>query len=254
MAKKAEQGAGSRKTGPRPNVVNAAKRRGPGSVFWIALGVVAVVGIGALSWQATRPRVTASKIDASLPPLQAQGYVIGSPTAPVEVIEFGDFECPSCGQFATLTEPDVRTRLVNAGQIRFRFMDFPLDIHRNTWDGSLAASCANEQGRFWEMHDQIFANQDKWNGEATRRPRGPLGDMAKGIGLDMSKYNACMEAETYRRQIQANLQEGVRRGVSQTPSFVIGGQLLPGALPYDLLKKHVDDALKKMSGDSAKSR
>ena len=243
MSKKSQQTG--RRTGPRPGVVTAAKRGGPPKGFWMALGVVAVLGVGALSWVATRPKATSTTIDPSLPALKAEGYVMGSVTAPVEIIEFADFECPGCGQFATLTEPDIRTRMVNTGQVRVRFMDFPLPIHKNTWDASLAASCANEQGKFWEMHDAIFQNQDRWNGEATRRPRGPLGDLAKGLGLDMTKYGSCMDTEKYRAQVQANLQEGERRHVSQTPTFIIGGQLIPGALPFDSFKKLVDAELAK---------
>ena len=243
MAKKSEQTG--RRTGSRPGVVTAAKRGGPGTGFWMALGVVAVIGVGALSWVATRPKATSSKIDPSLPALKAEGYLMGSPTAPVEIIEFADFECPGCGQFATLTEPDIRARLVNTGQVRMRFMDFPLPIHKNTWDASLAASCANEQGKFWEMHDAIFQNQDRWNGEATSRPRGPLGDLAKGLGRDMTKYGSCMDTEKYRAQVQANLQEGERRRVERTPTFIIGGQMIPGAPPYDSFKKLVDAELAK---------
>jgi protein-disulfide isomerase len=194
---------------------------------------------------ATRPKTTASKIDPSLPALKAEGYVLGSPTAPIEIIEFADFECPGCGQFTSLTEPDVRSRLVNTGQVRMRYMDFPLPMHKNTWDASLAASCANEQGKFWEMHDLIFQNQDRWNGEATGRPRGVLSDLAKGLGLDMTKYGSCMDSEKYRANIQANQREGERRQVGQTPTFIIGNQMIPGAIPFDQFKKLVDAELAK---------
>jgi protein-disulfide isomerase len=119
-------------------------------------------------------------------------------------------------------------------------------MHRNTWDASLAAACAGAQGKFWEMHDAIFQNQDRWNGEATSRPRPVLADLAKGVGLDMSKYGACVDAETYRPQIQATLAEAERRGVNQTPTFVIGDKLVPGAIPYDTFRKLVDDELAKL--------
>ncbi len=239
MAKKAP-------AGKRPNVVNSAKRGGPPKSFWYALGGVAIVGIAFLSWQASQSGAKATEIDPSLPPLKAEGYVMGSPSAPIEFVEYADFECPGCGQFATLTEPDIRTRLVNTGKIRFRFMDFPLPMHPNTIHAHLAAACANEQGKFWEMHDLIFQNQDRWNSEATSKPRGPLGDLAKGLQLDMPKYNACMESETYRRNIMANVAEGERRQVTQTPSFIIGSQKIPGALPFDALNKLVEDALKAL--------
>ena len=230
--------------GRRPGVVGAAKRGGPGRGFWIALGVLALVGVTGLSWMASRPKAVATRLDPSLPAIKSEGYVIGSASAPVEVIEFADFECPACGQFATLTEPDVRTRLVNTGQVRFRFMDFPLSMHKNTWDASLAAACANDQGKFWEMHDALFANQDRWNGEATSRPRGPIGDLAKGLGLDMSKYNGCMDAETHRAKVQSHLSEGEKRGVQSTPTFVFNGLVVSSAIPYDAFKKYVDGALK----------
>ena len=246
MGKKAHQGGGAGNSGRRPSVVTAAKRSGPGTGFWVALGLVAIVGVGALSWQANKPKPTATQIDPSLPALKAEGYLLGSPTAPVEVIEFADFECPACGQFANLTEPDIRTRMVNTGQVRMRFLDFPLAMHKNTWDASLAASCANDQGKFWQMHDQLFANQDKWNGEATSRPRKPIAALAQALGLDMTKYNVCMDTEAHRAQIQANLKEGERRQVGQTPTFVIGNQIHPGELPFDAFKKLVDAELAKV--------
>ena len=230
--------------GRRPGVVGAAKRGGPGRGFWIALGVLALVGITGLSWMASRPKAVATRLDPSLPAIKSEGYVIGSASAPVEVIEFADFECPACGQFATLTEPDVRTRLVNTGQVRFRFMDFPLSMHKNTWDASLAAACANDQGKFWEMHDALFANQDRWTGETTGRPRGPIGKLAKGLGLDMTKYDGCMDAETHRGKVQSHLTAGEKRGVQSTPTFVFNGLVVPSAIPYDAFKKYVDGALK----------
>jgi protein-disulfide isomerase len=231
--------------GRRPGVVTAAKRSGPGKGFWLALGAVAVLGLGGLGYVASRPKVQTTRIDPNLPPMKAEGYLLGSPTAPVEVIEFADFECPGCGQFATITEPDIRTNLINTGKIRVRYIDFPLPMHRNTWDASLAAACANEQGKFWEMHDQLFANQDRWSGETTSRPRPIIADMAKAIGLDMSKYGACMENDSQRAKVQSHLLEAERRGVSQTPTFVIGGTMTPGAIPYDTFKRLVDQELAK---------
>ena len=230
--------------GRHPGVVTTAKRGGPGRGFWIALGVLALLGITGLSWMASRPKTQVTRLDPNLPAMKAEGYLLGSATAPVEVIEFADFECPACGQYATITEPDVRTRLVNTGQIRVRYIDYPLPMHKNTWDASLAAACANDQGKFWEMHDALFANQDRWNSEATNRPRGPIGDLAKGVGLDMTKYGACMDADTHRAKIQSHLAEAEKRNISQTPTFVINGTVVPGALPYDALKKYVDDAAK----------
>ena len=240
MAKQERDGG----RGRRPGVVTAAKRGGPGRGFWIVIGVLALLGITGLSWMASRPKVQATRLDPNLPAMKAEGYLMGSPTAPVEVIEFADFECPACGQYATLTEPDVRTRLVNTGQVRIRYIDYPLPMHKNTWDASLAAACANDQGKFWEMHDALFANQDRWNTEATSRPRGPIGDLAKSVGLDMTKYGACMDADTHRAKIQSHLAEAEKREIRSTPTFVFNGTVVPTALPYDAFKRYVDDAAK----------
>src|SRR6185437_8971592 len=144
--------------GRHPGVVKAAKKSSASNrAFYLVIAVIAVVGIAALTYAASHPAngAAASPIDTTLPPVQSQGYVMGSPSAPIEVTEFGDFECPQCGRFATLTEPDVRARLVNTGQIRFRYIDFPLDIHKNTWNASCAAACADQQGKFWQMQRDL---------------------------------------------------------------------------------------------------
>jgi len=243
MAKKSE--GGRRSTGQRPSAVAAAKRGGPGKGFWMAIGAVAVIGVGALSYVATRPKATSTKIDPTLPALKAEGYLLGSPAAPIEIIEFADFECPGCGQFANLTEPDIRTRMINTGQVRVRFMDFPLPIHKNTWDASLAASCANEQGKFWEMHDQIFATQDQWNGMVTNRPKAIFSRLARAIQLDEAQWEGCYDSQKYKLNIAATMREGERRQVPSTPTFIIGDKLVVGAIGYDALKAYVDSAAAK---------
>ena len=240
MAKKAGDGGRGRQSG----VVTAAKRGGPGRGFWITLGALALAGVATLSWMASRAAARPTRLDPNLPTMKAEGYLLGSPNAPVEVVEFGDFECPGCGQFSILTEPDVRARLVNTGQVRMRYIDYPLPIHKNTWDASLAAACANDQGKFWQMHDALFANQDRWNGETTSRPRGPIADLARGIGLDMTTYEACMDAETHRAKIQSHLAEAEKRQIQSTPTFVFNGLVVTGAISYDKFKEHVDEAAK----------
>jgi protein-disulfide isomerase len=218
-----------------------AARRGGQRWFYILLALLLIAGIATLSYLASRPKGVSQVADVT--PVPNQGHVLGSDSALVEVVEFGDFECPACGAFANLTEPDVRARLVNGGQIRFRFMDYPLPMHRNTWAAHGAAWCAGEQGKFWEMHDVIFQNQDRWNGEATRRPDRVLTDLARGVGLDMARYEQCVESEKFRPQIKANLDEANRRGIPSTPTFIIGTKQISNNLSYDQFKRYVDEAL-----------
>jgi protein-disulfide isomerase len=212
--------------------------------FYALLGLIGVAAVGWIAWQATRPTsLGVVMIDPNTPLPEAEGYLLGDPNAPVQVLEFADFECPACGSFATLTEPDVRKRLVETGQISFRFLDFPLSMHPNSWDASMAAACANEQGKFWEMHDQIFANQDRWATQVTNRPRAVFTPLAERVGLDMARWNQCYDEQRYKQQIAANQREGERRRVGSTPTFVIGSRMIALNLGWDEFKAYVDSAL-----------
>jgi protein-disulfide isomerase len=211
--------------------------------FYTILGLVAAVFGVFIVYQVTKPESTSQpKFDPSLPLPEASGYMLGSQAAPVPVLEFADFECPACANFYALTEPDVR-KLVEAGTISYRFFDFPLPNHANTWPASNAAACANEQGKFWEMHDALFDGQDQWNGQATKRPKGVFEDYAKRIGLDVGKWEDCYDQQKFLPNIQANAKEGERRFVGQTPTFIIGNRLVPGSISYDKFKAYVDSAL-----------
>ena len=107
----------------------------------------------------------------------------------------------------------------------------------------MAAACANEQGKFWEMHDQIFNAQDQWNGVKTRRPKGVFKRLAGSIGLNVAQWESCFDSQKYRLNIAANQKDGERRLVSATPTFVIGSKMLPGPLGYDQFKAYVDSAI-----------
>jgi protein-disulfide isomerase len=175
----------------------------------------------------------------------AEGYLIGKPDAPVKIVEFADFECPGCGQFATVTEPDVRKRLIDAGLANLTYYDFPLPQHKNSMAASNAAACANDQGKFWEMHDRIFGSQDQWNTEATDNPKPFFQKYAEQIGLNAQTWETCYDARKHQGRILANAAEGERRKINQTPTFVIDEKMYAGALPYDALKAIVDSATKK---------
>lgn len=204
--------------------------------------VVAIVGIGALAWATNGSGSKAVTVDPKVPAGPAEGYRFGKADAPVQVLEFGDFECPSCGQFATITEPDVRTRLIATGQVAITFYDFPLDIHRNTWAASNAAACANDQGKFWEMHDRLFQGQNDWNTQATNDPVGVMKGYAKELGLDVSAWKSCVDDAKHLGRIKGNRDEAIRRNIGSTPTFIIGDKMVPGNLGYDAFKAYVDSA------------
>ncbi len=223
-----------------------AKKPASNKQFTFLLIAIAVIGAGALGWVATRPKGGGEAIDPNMPLGTAQGFLMGSPDAPVKIVEFADFECPACAQFATLTEPDVRARLVNTGMASIEFYVFPLPMHKNTWSASNAAYCANEQGKFWEMHDRLFYTQDLWAATATSSPDKKIFGYAKDIGLDENKFEECFESKRHYPNIKASGAEAERRGISETPSFIIAGKKYSGSLPYDEIKRIVDEELTRL--------
>jgi protein-disulfide isomerase len=214
------------------------------SPFYMLLGVIAVAAVALIAMQVMRPTSSGVvTVDRNIPLPEGKGYLMGDAYAPVQIVEFADFECPACGSFATLTEPDMKRRLVETGQVSFRFMDYPLEMHENAWDAHFAAACANEQGKFWEMHDALFNTQDRWNTQATNRPKGVMSLLARQVGVDMAQWDECFDSQEYKLQIAANQREGDKWMVSSTPTFVIGDKVVRGLLSYDQLKILVDSAL-----------
>ena len=233
---------------PRKSAVrevrNASSR--PKAFFWL-LGVIALIGVAALGYVATKPKPAATGVKNIADTTNAgpaQGYLMGKVDAPVKILEYADFECPGCAGFATVTEPDVRTRIIEPGLASITYYDFPLPMHHNTLAASNAAACADEQGKFWPMHDRLFQAQDEWNGEATDSPKPFFKRYATEVGVDVAKWESCYDARKYQKRISANLAEGLRRGVNRTPSFIIGNKLYAGMNGYDEMKAIVDSVAK----------
>jgi protein-disulfide isomerase len=210
--------------------------------FYVGLGVIALAGATLIYLARDRGGVITA-VDAPPAPGDGtvfEGHVLGADSAPVTIVEYADFECPACAQFAILTGPDVKQRLVATGQVRWIFRDLPLDMHPNSLTAHHAAQCAAEQGRFWEMHDQIFFNHGRWVPE--RRPDRALRVLAGAIGVDLNRYDECMASRRYLPRLQQLQADAAARGISSTPTFEIGGQRVSGALAYDNLKRLVDEA------------
>lgn len=222
-------------------MVKRAKQGGMGKLY-LLLGAIAVVAVGAMMMSRGQPKVDDFAVNPSLPVGEAQGFTIGNPSAPVHVMEWADFECPACMQFATITEPDVRQRLVETGQVRFTYYFFPLEQHRNSAAASYAAACANDQGKFWEMHDAIYRGFSDWEASGNRNPKRVFRGYAESIGMDVAQWESCYDSDKHRNLIISHKAEGLRRGVQSTPTFVIGGRMVPGAVSYDRFKQLVDSA------------
>jgi protein-disulfide isomerase len=213
-------------------------------LFYMVLGVIVVVGGILIARQISGRSQTASVAEslqtAPLTPIApgALGHVLGSDSAPVEIVEFADFECPACARFAILQFPYVYERLIVTGRVRWRFMDFPLEGHTNSPVAHLAAACADEQGKYFQMLDLIFNRQNDWAYES--RPDRPIRDFARSIGLDLGRYDSCMETQRAKPMVDADYAEGERLGVNATPTFFVNGRMLPMVPDYDQIKAIVD--------------
>ncbi|HUF39812.1 MAG TPA: thioredoxin domain-containing protein [Anaerolineales bacterium] len=156
-------------------------------------------------------------------PVPAEGLSIGNPDAPVLVEVFEDFQCPSCKQFSDAIKPQLLQTFVYNGIARLQFRHYPF-IGADSLRAANATMCANEQGRFWDFHDIVFANQLAQNIGAYSDRR--LEAMADQLGLDVAAWSACYDEDRYEVDIQADQADAGARGVTGTPTiFVNGGRV-----------------------------
>jgi protein-disulfide isomerase len=209
--------------------------------FYAILGVVAVVGIGLLGYQLSKPSTVSIPANVAIQPSDTagfHGYVKGSDSAPVEITEFADYQCPFCQTFATLQMPAIEEHLIKTGRLRWRYRDFPLQQHPYSRLAAHSAACADEQGKFWQQHEQIYEGQPEWS--AARDAGAVFRRYARQVGLDLARYDACMTSHKYAGRIQASLEEGASLGVSSTPTLLVGGRLYQGRFDSDAITRLVD--------------
>jgi protein-disulfide isomerase len=158
----------------------------------------------------------------------------GPANAPVTIIEFSDFQCPFCLRVMPTLK---RVRETYGDKVRIVWKDFPLtSIHPQAFKAAEAGNCAREQGKFWEYHDQLFANQQALQPEYLKK-------YAADAGLDASKFNACLDTARYSDRVQEQMGIGTGLGVGSTPSMFINGRLVSGAQPYETFVSVIDEEL-----------
>ncbi len=167
--------------------------------------------------------------------------VKGNANAKVTIVEFSEYQCPFCKRY--IDESYSLIMEDYGDQIRYIFRDFPLPFHANAQPTALAARCAGDQGKYWEMHDLLFEEQANWSGKEDIT--NDLTSYANQIGLNQSAFSSCLSSEKFAQAIEDDISLGQKVGVSGTPSFFINGQMIVGALPYDNFKAIIDEQLKK---------
>jgi protein-disulfide isomerase len=157
----------------------------------------------------------------------------GPANAPIEIIEFSDFECPFCLR----AFPTVSELLATYGdRIRLVYRHYPLPNHPNARPAAEASACAHEQGKFWPYHDRLFASPGKLGA-------ADLKQHAAELGFDETAFNACVDSRKYQKDVDADMAAGSAAGVSGTPAFFINGRPLYGAMPIESFKEIIDEEL-----------
>lgn len=173
--------------------------------------------------------------------------VLGDPNAPVTLIEFSDFQCPFCRKFYKETLPQIKKDYILTGKAKLIYRDFPLvQIHPGATPAAEGAECAKEQGKFWEMHDAIFDEQEKLGSGTVQFTADDVKKWAAKIGLNTSKFNQCLDSEKYKQEVEKDIADGSAAGVSGTPAVFVNGWLVVGAQPFAAFKVVIDEELKKL--------
>ena len=174
------------------------------------------------------------------------GYAMGKVDAPLVFVEYTDFECPFCQRYHLDAFEQVKKEWVDTGKVRYFSRDFPLDFHPNARRAALAARCAGDQGKYWELRNTMIKNADQLAGDR-------IVAYAKGVGLDVPKFEACLGSDFYKPAIDKDIAEGTKAGVTGTPSFVVGrvdkgrlvGLRLVGAMPYAQIEAKIREVMDK---------
>jgi protein-disulfide isomerase len=216
---------------PRPTP--AAQKRSPLLPLYIILGLVALAGVYFVVAQARKGSgggsTAVAPVELHLTAAElarVPGISRGNANAPLTMFEFADFTCPGCRQFNVFMEPMIRDSLVNSGKLRFVYYDFPLGGggHRHGFVAARAARCANEQGKFWEMHDALFTHQSDW--AFADDPIEQFVGYAREVGVEPGAFEQCVRSDRFAREVTASRDFGNSLQVNVTPTLMVNGQRL----------------------------
>lgn len=194
---------------------------------------------------------TKSPSNEALPEVEAvvdielgDGPFQGDKEAPVQIVEYSDFQCPFCRVFWEETYSRLKSEYIDTGKVVLEYRDYPLDFHPAAIPSAQAARCANEQGKFWEMHDKMYFEQSELGDNTIQYGISELKLWGKEIGLNTDSFNTCLESDKYVDDINTDAASGEEYGVSGTPTFFINGIRLVGAQPFETFKNIIEAELK----------
>ena len=239
---------------PENKMPTRSSSSSPSRVDTVALatlaGIVVMMAISAVNvWKVNALSARIATIEAALSPKKASGpdpkriytvNIAGAPAkgpenAPVTIVEFSDFQCPFCAR----VEPTLKQiQETYKGNVRFVWKHLPLTIHKDAEGAALAAEVAAKQGKFWEFHDRLFANQTKLGPE-------DLKQHARDLQLDMNRFETDLSKNEDKKRIDADVAEAKALGINGTPGTFINGRFVEGAQPFEVFAKIIDEELTK---------
>jgi len=227
----------------------------------LTIGIITVVAaflVFAIVWPQIRPFAEVVAVESS-PPATAERNTAGDPDAPIKIEEFADFQCPFCERFHEQTQPLLIQHYVDTGKVQFVYRSMGNWVSQNTGgtrtesqDAALAAYCAGDQNKFWEMHAYLFANvRGEDAGSFTDRR---IQAIAEKAGLNMSEFNSCYNSGKYKDRVQQDLKDGQTAGVNGTPAFLVSytvngetkTKLIEGAQPFSTFQQELEAILNEV--------
>lgn len=228
--------------------------------LWIAgIFLVVIVGVTAgaalISGNAAAPSTAQNFTATETSPVTASDHVRGSTTAKVSLIEYGDFECPACGEYEPLVQQLEKTY---SDRVQFVFRHFPLyQIHPFAMISAQASEAAGLQGKFWEMHDILYAKQSEWSTNATLSAADVqskyIDEYAKSLGLDMTKFDSDINSDAVKAKVQSDLTLGTDAKIDHTPTFFINLMQIPNPQSLAEFQADLDAALASSTAAAATS-
>ena len=172
--------------------------------------------------------------------------VLGDAKAAVTIIEFGDYQCPSCRLFWRDVEPRLKKEYIDTGKVKLVFRDFPIvQNHPEAIVAAVAAQCAADQGKYWQYHDKLFREQDNRGDDIIRFKVADLKKWGADLRLDTAAFNQCVDSGRHKDEVAKDYADGEGIGIRGTPTFFVNGRFIGGAQPYPVFKKMIDEELAK---------
>ncbi|MDB5237788.1 MAG: Protein-disulfide isomerase [Candidatus Kaiserbacteria bacterium] len=213
--------------------------------LWVIGIFVAVVVLGTIVAAVTSGGTTTAStqfVSTTVPALTSADWSRGNTAAAVSVTEYGDFQCPACGAY----EPIMQQLTKDFGSsVRFAFRNYPLyQIHQDAMMSAQAAEAAGLQGKYWEMHDLLYAKQNEWSLEAANTVTAKFFDgYARSLGLDVAKFDTDINSAGVKAKIQKDMASGDAAKVDHTPTFFVNLQQIPNPANYADFKAAIEAAL-----------